>query len=178
MWVRPSNIGLPHTRWCYAGRSDLSCHRRPCARTGAEVRHNLTVRTQLYSAFPTAHELLSDLNPRNNVANGGLPCTTSSQNSPRTALQIGYSSSHPHFPGIQRQSSWEWSYSGPSMPPLHSPVVTPTAHLKRQRSLFDLCSEIYRVTGPVERFVGQFVSRGYVVGASRVPAFPHEAMCG
>ena len=28
VWLRPSNVGLPHTRWLGAGRSDLSCHWR------------------------------------------------------------------------------------------------------------------------------------------------------
>lgn len=46
-----------------------------------------------------------------------------------------------------------------------------------EKTFFDdhavICSEIYQVTGPVERFAGQIASHGYVVGEPRQP--PHSS---
>ena len=42
------------------------------------------------------------------------------------------------------------------------------SRIEHHTPVFDY-SEIYQVTGPVERFAGQIASQGYVVGACKCP---------
>ena len=64
--------------------------------------------------------------------------------------QSGFSLFRLWFPDIPRPSFQAWSSLGTLS--------------NRDMPLSDHGSEIYQVTGPVERFAGQIASQGYVVG--------------